>query len=76
MDEGMYEEEKKSKGYDEWDCKRFAEVLLEAEAIKGDKKKMAAAEKHMSKMKKDIASLADLKAVAKEKLEADDEAEA
>lgn len=69
MDNEVKVSEECSEKYDEWDCKRYAETLLEAEEIKNDPKKMAAAEKHIAKMKKDISSLDQLRAVAKEKRE-------
>ena len=71
MMEVSAKEDKKEK-YDEYDCKHFANVLMEAEEIKKDPAKMEAAEKHIKKLKKEIASIEDLRSVAKEKLEADE----
>lgn len=65
--------DKKKKGYDDYECKHFAETLMEAEAIKADPKKMAAVDKHLKKMKKEINSIEDLRQVRNEMIEEDDE---
>lgn len=65
------ENEEKEKGYDEYDCRHFAETLMKAEEIKSDPKKMAAAEKHVKKMKKQISSIADLRKLANESSDED-----
>ena len=57
----MANEDKKKKGYDEYECKRFAEILMEAEEIKGNPKKMEAAEKHLKAAKKAYSSIQYLK---------------
>lgn len=67
--------DKKDDKYDEYDCRHFAETLLKAEEIKNDPKKMAAADKHLKSLKKEITSLEQLKKVAKEKMEGGDEEE-
>lgn len=72
MEIEISKEEKKDKGYDEWEQRRFAETLMEAEEIKKDQKKMAAAQKYINKQKKAISSIEELKAVRKEKMENDD----
>lgn len=62
-------EPKKSGEPDEWQVKDWCRTLMDAEAIKGDPKKMAACRPHLKTMHKGIKSLADLKDVAKEKME-------
>lgn len=61
----------KGANYDEHDHARMAEVLLEAEAIKGDKGVMKGVQKHLQKQSKAIKSIQDLRKVAQEKAKAD-----
>lgn len=56
--------DEKKKEYDKYDQRRFADVLMEAEEIKKDPKKMAAAKKHIEKTKKQIRTIEDLKGLA------------
>lgn len=62
----------KVKGYDKYELESCLRTLEEAEAIKADKKKMAALQPLLKKKVKVIKSLADLKALA---LEMDDDEE-
>lgn len=66
------EKEKKYGKYDEWEIESAARTLVEAEEIKADAEKMKyvkmCMEKKYGAAKKVIASLDDLKKVAKEKM--------
>lgn len=63
---------KKKEGYDEYEIKSCAETLIKAEEIKKDEKKMKAIHAYLSKKKKAISSIADIKSAYKEKSMEDD----
>lgn len=50
--------------YDEYECKEFANILLKAEEIKADPKKLAAAQKHLKAQKKAITSIEQIRQIA------------
>lgn len=56
----------KDANYDEHDHSRMANVLLEAEAIKADKKAMKGVHKHLGKTQKALTSIKALRAHANE----------
>ncbi len=57
--------------YDEGDHARMADTLMEAEAIKGDKKVMKGVHKHLKSRAKAISSISALRQVAQDKANAD-----
>lgn len=65
--------EMKDDKYDEYEIKRCASVIMEAEEIKADEKKMKKVKEYLAKkakgIKKTISSIAELRDVAQEKAE-------
>ena len=68
------EDDKKEK-YDEYDCKNYAECLMRAEEIKSNPAKMKAAHKYLSKAKKQISSIGELKEKIKSDMKDDAESD-
>jgi len=76
MDAVEPKKEKKMYGkYDEWDINSAAETLMQAEAIKKDDEKMGYVKQHLSKKKKEIKSIEDLRLVAQEKAKGEKDGE-
>lgn len=73
MEAIQVEKEEKKKSFDKFEIEHMASVLVEAEEIKADPKKMAAVKESLSKKKSAIDSIDGLRSKRKEIMSKDQE---